>query len=148
MLSGTWHRSLKPKMFVPHYSAHLHSLRFLHLETTTLFQSQQDGASQSGRITYDRVALSIQTSCIRTHACTQWCSQGAKTQTIVPKVSGKSDVRHLTVASINAISRLDHYLSSWESTLGFSPSECVLEESQVDTLVDLVTGVFSEAVSN
>ncbi len=49
---------------------------------------------------------------------------------------------------MNAITRLDHYLSSWESTLGFSPSERVLEESQVDTLVDLVTGVFSEAVSN
>src|SRR5258708_408856 len=94
-LSGTWHGSLKPKMFVPHCSTHLHSLRFLHLETTTLFHSQQDGASQSGRITYDRVAISIQASRIRTHACTQWCSLGAKTQTIFSKVSMKSDVRYL-----------------------------------------------------
>src|SRR5260221_6719919 len=39
-LSGTWHRLLKPKIFGPHSTAHLHSLRFLYLETTTLFQPQ------------------------------------------------------------------------------------------------------------
>ena len=71
-------------------SAHLHSLRFLHLETTALFQSQQDGASQSGRIAYDQVAISIQAGRIRTYTCTQRCSLGAKTQTIFSKVSEKS----------------------------------------------------------
>src|SRR6266436_314357 len=148
-LSGTWHGLLKPKMFVPRCSVHLHSLRFLHLETTTLFPPQQDGASQGGRITYDRVTISIQASRIRTHTCTQWCSLGAKTRTIFSKVSGKSDVRYLTVAIVNAISRdLNHCLSSWESTLGFSSSERILEESQTDTLVVRVMRVFSEAVSN
>ena len=95
---GTDHWS--PRCSCPHYSAHLHSLRFLHLETTTLFQSQQDGASQSGRITYDRVTISIQASRIRTRTCTQWCSLGAKTQTIFSKVSEKSNLRYLTVLSL------------------------------------------------
>ncbi len=59
------------------------------------------------------------------------------------------DVRYLTVAIINAISRdLIRCLSSWESELGFSTSERILEESQADTLVARVTDVFSEAVSN
>src|SRR5260221_4127307 len=50
--------------------------------------------------------------------------------------------------AVPTLSRLHHCLSSWQSTLGFLPSERILEESQMDTLVVRVTGVFSEVVSN
>ncbi len=83
-----------------HCSAHFHSLRLLYLETTTFFQPQRGGVRKSGRITYDRVAISIQASRLRTHTCTQWCSLGAKTQTIFSKVSEKSNLRYLTVLSL------------------------------------------------
>ena len=86
-----------------HCSAHFHSLRLLYLETTTFFQPQRGGVRKSGRITYDRVAISIQASRLRTHTCTQWCSLGAKTQTIFSKASGKSNVRYLTVLSLTPL---------------------------------------------
>src|SRR5258708_21525021 len=148
-LSSVWDGLLEPNMFVTYCSAHLHSLRFLHLETTTLLQPHQDGASQSGRITYDRVVIEIQASHIRTHTCTQWCPFCAKIQIVFSEVSGKSHVRYLTLAIINAICRdLSRCLSELESTPGFSPFEHILKESQADTLIARVTSVFFKAVGN